>query len=52
LTAYDIELSDCEPVLATIDCFKELGVYGQLYECLEDLVEYFDSDRQWRYGYN
>ena len=50
LTAYDIELSDCAPVLATIDCFKELQVYGQLYECLEDLVEYFDSDRQWRYG--
>ena len=52
LTAYDIELSDCEPVLATIDCFKELQVYGQLYECIEDLVEYFDSDRQWRYDYN
>jgi hypothetical protein len=51
LTAYDIELSDCEPVLATIDCFKELQVYGQLYECIEDLVEYFDSDRQWRYGF-
>ena len=51
LTAHDIELSDCEPVLATIDCFKELGVYGQLYECIEDLVEYFDSDRQWRYDY-
>lgn len=51
LTAHDIELSDCEPVLATIDCFKELGVYGQLYECLEDLVEYFDSDRQWRYDF-
>jgi hypothetical protein len=51
LTAYDIELSDCEPVLATIDCFKELGVYGQLYECLEDLVDYFDSDRQWRYDF-
>ena len=50
LTAYDIELSDCAPVLATIDCFKELQVYGQLYECIEDLVEYFDSDRQWRYG--
>ena len=49
LTAYDIELSDCEPVLATIDCFKELQVYGQLYECIEDLVEYFDPDRQWRY---
>jgi len=51
LTAHDIELSDCEPVLATIDCFKELGVYGQLYECIEHLVEYFDSDRQWRYDY-
>ena len=51
LTAYDIELSDCEPVLATIDCFKELQVYGQLYECIEDLVEYFDLDRQWRYGF-
>jgi hypothetical protein len=50
LTAYDIELSDLEPVLATIDCFKELQVYSQLYECLEDLAEYFDSDRQWRYG--
>ena len=51
LTAHDIELSDFEPVLATIDCFKELQVYGQLYECIEDLVDYFDSDRQWRYGY-
>ena len=51
LTAHDIELSDCEPVLATIDCFKELGVYGQLYECFGDLVEYFDSDRQWRYDF-
>jgi hypothetical protein len=51
LTAYDIELSDCEPVLATIDCFKELQVYGHLYECIEDLVEYFDSDRQWRYDF-
>ena len=50
LTAYDLELSELAPVLATIDCFKELQVYGQLYECLEDLVEYFDSDRQWRYG--
>ena len=49
LTAYDIELSDLEPVLATIDCFKELHVYGELYECLEDLVEYFDSDRKWRH---
>jgi len=51
LTAYDIELSELAPVLATIDCFKELGVYGQLYECIEDLVEYFDSDRQWRYDF-
>lgn len=51
LTAYDIELSDLAPVLATIDCFKELQVYGQLYECIEDLVEYFDSDRQWRYDF-
>jgi hypothetical protein len=51
LTAHDIELSDCEPVLATIDCFKELGVYGQLYECFGDLVDYFDSDRQWRYDF-
>jgi hypothetical protein len=51
LTAHDIELSDCEPVLNAIDCFKELGVYGQLYECLGDLVEYFDSDRQWRYDF-
>ena len=51
LTAYDIELSELAPVLATIDCFKELQVYGQLYECLEDLVEYFDSDRQSRYDF-
>lgn len=51
LTAYDIELSDLAPVLATIDCFKELQVYGELYECIEDLVEYFDSDRQWRYDF-
>ena len=51
LTAYDLELSELAPVLATIDCFKELQVYGQLYECLEDLVDYFDSDRQWRYDF-
>jgi hypothetical protein len=51
LTAHDIELSDCEPVLNAIDCFKELNVYPQLYECIEDLVDYFDSDRQWRYDY-
>ena len=52
LTAYDIELSDCAPVLATIDCFKELQVYGQLYECIKDLVDYYDSDREWRYDFN
>ena len=52
LTAHDIELSDYEPVLATIDCFKELQVYGELYECIEDLVDYFDLDRQWRYDFN
>ena len=51
LTAHDIELSDFEPVLATIDCFKELNIYPQLYECIEDLVHYFDSDRLWRYDY-
>jgi hypothetical protein len=51
LTAYDLELSELAPVLATIDCFKELKVYSQLYECIEDLVEYFDSDRQWRYDF-
>ncbi len=50
LTAYDIELSDLEPVLAAIDCFQELQVYPQLYECIEDLVEYFDHDRNWRYN--
>jgi hypothetical protein len=49
LTAYDIELSDCEPVLAAIDCFQELNVYPQLYESFEDLVEYFDPDRRWRH---
>ena len=53
LTAHDIELSDLAPVLATIDCFKELQLYGQLYECIEDLVEYFDTDgANWRYGFN
>jgi hypothetical protein len=41
LTAYDIHLSECEPVLATIDAFKELKVHGQIYECLGDLAEYF-----------
>ena len=41
LTAYDIQLSNCEPVLATIDAFKELKVHGQIYECLGDLAEYF-----------
>ncbi len=52
LTAHDIELSDGEPILATIDCFKELNVYPQLCECIEDLVEYFDSDCKWRYDCN
>jgi len=52
LTAYDIELSDCKPVLVAIDCFKELQVYGELYGCIEDLVHYFDSDRDWRYDFN
>ena len=51
LTAYDIELSDCKPVLVAIDCFKELQVYGELYGCIEDLVHYFDSDRDWRYDF-
>jgi len=41
LTAYDIHLSECEPVLAAIDAFKELKVHGQFYECLGDLTEYF-----------
>jgi len=41
LTAYDIQLAHCEPVLATIDAFKELKVHGQFYECLDDLAEYF-----------
>jgi len=41
LTAYDVQLSNCEPVLATIDAFKELKVHGQFYECLGDLAEYF-----------
>jgi hypothetical protein len=51
LTAYDIELSDCEPVLAAIDCFKELSVYPQMYESIKDLVDYFDSDRHWRHDF-
>lgn len=46
LTEFYLNLLKLEPVLATIDCFKELQVYGQLYECIEDLVEYFDLDRQ------
>ena len=41
MTAYDIELGRIEPVLSTIDCFKELKVYNQFYECLGDLTEYF-----------
>ena len=41
LTAYDIHLSECEPVLATIDAFQELKVHEQFYECLGDLTEYF-----------
>ena len=41
LTAYDVQLSNCEPILATIDAFQELKVYGQFYECLGDLTEYF-----------
>ena len=41
LSAYDMQLSNCEPVLATIDAFKELKVYGQFYECLGDMTEYF-----------
>jgi len=45
---YDIELSNCEPVLNAIDCFQELQVYPQLYECIEDLVQYFCPDRHSR----
>jgi hypothetical protein len=41
ITAYDIQLSESKPVLVTIDAFKELNVYGQLYESLGDLAEYF-----------
>ena len=52
LTAYDIELSDFAPVLNAIDCFKELQVYSELYDCIEDIVAYFDSDRHWRHDFN
>ena len=31
------------PVLTTIDSWKELCVYNQLYECIPDLIEYFDD---------
>lgn len=41
LTAYDIHISECEPVLSAIDAFKELKVYNQFYGCLGDLTEYF-----------
>jgi hypothetical protein len=51
LTAYDIELSNCEPVLAAIDCFKELNVYNQCYECIEDIVDYFGTDSYLRYDF-
>jgi hypothetical protein len=51
LTEHDIELEDCKPVLVTIDCFQELNVYPQLYECLEDLVDYFGPDRHWRHDW-
>ena len=40
---------ECKPVLAIIDCFKELQVYPQLYECLDDLVDYFGPDYHRRY---
>uniref|UniRef100_A0A6C0IGK0 Uncharacterized protein n=1 Tax=viral metagenome TaxID=1070528 RepID=A0A6C0IGK0_9ZZZZ len=39
----DFEIAHYEPVLTTIDAFQELCVYAQLYECLGDLVEYFDE---------
>jgi len=41
LTEHDIELSNCEPVLIAIECFKELDVYPQLFEDIQDLVDYF-----------
>ena len=37
-------LAAYEPVLSTIDAWKELCVYGQLYECIPDLIEYFDYE--------
>lgn len=37
-------LAAYEPVLSTIDSWKELGVYNQLYECIPDLIEYFDYE--------
>jgi hypothetical protein len=43
LTERDFEIARCEPVLVAIDAFQELRVYAQLYECIPDLVEYFDE---------
>ena len=36
------ELKRNAPVLAAISAFKEHRVYAQFFECLPDLVEYFD----------
>lgn len=36
------EIKRNAPVLAAISAFKEHSVYAQFFECLPDLVEYFD----------
>jgi hypothetical protein len=36
-----IELQKVEPVLAAINCFQEMKIHEQLFECIGNLVEYF-----------
>lgn len=45
LTDYDIQLSEREPVLVSIDAFQELNVYKQVLDCLGDLAEYYDISK-------
>lgn len=35
-------IKKCAPILAAVSAFKEKRVYAQFFECLPDLVEYFE----------
>lgn len=36
-------LATYSPVLMAVEAWKELFIYGQLYDCIPDLIEYFDD---------